>query len=124
MSKTDVSLIKKSYKKEKFTKHEIKEIMKCLDDPTYFAINYFYIQNPSKGRMKLALHEYQKDLIKTFNDYKYSICLMSRQTGKCVSYDTFITYNNSQKKIGKIINLNLKDKIVNILERWLIKLST
>ena len=78
-------LIKKPNKIESFTEHQIIEIAKCADPvtgPQYFLENYFYIQHPTKGRLKYEPYEYQVRLVDSYHNYRYSINLMPRQTGK------------------------------------------
>ena len=84
----DISLIKTAHKKTAFTTEQIEEFSKCADQetgPEYFLSNFFYIQHPTKGRMLYQPFEYQQRLIKTYHDYRYSISLMPRQTGKSTS---------------------------------------
>jgi hypothetical protein len=78
-------LIKKPNKIESFTEQQIIEIAKCADPvtgPQYFLENYFYIQHPTKGRIKYEPFEYQVRLVDNYHNYRYSISLMPRQTGK------------------------------------------
>jgi hypothetical protein len=78
-------LIKKPNTKETFTEVQLREIIKCADPvtgPAYFLSNYFYIQHPVKGRMKYQPFDYQERLVDTYHNYRYSISLMPRQTGK------------------------------------------
>ena len=89
MSKSlDGVLIKAAHKKETFTESQIKELMACSDRKTgceHFMSNYFYIQHPVKGKMLYKPFDYQKRLISTYNDYRFSISLLPRQTGKSTS---------------------------------------
>lgn len=86
MAKTlDGVLIKKAHQSELFTEEQIKEFMLCADPdtgPEYFLSNYFYIQHPVKGRMLYDPFDYQKRLVDTYHNYRFSISLMPRQTGK------------------------------------------
>jgi hypothetical protein len=78
-------LIKKPHVKETFTETQLREVIKCSDPvtgPAYFLSNYFYIQHPTKGRMKYHPFEYQQRLVETYHNYRFSISLMPRQTGK------------------------------------------
>jgi hypothetical protein len=62
--------------------------MACADPvtgPEYFMSNFFYIQHPVRGRMLYQPFEYQKKLIHTYHNYRFSISLMPRQTGKSTS---------------------------------------
>jgi len=85
---TDNALVKKPHTKAAFTAEQLQEFMKCADPitgPEYFMSNYFYIQHPTKGRMLYEPFDYQKRLIHTYHNFRYSISLMPRQTGKSTS---------------------------------------
>ena len=81
----DTVLVKKPNTKESFTETQLREVIKCADPvsgPAHFLENYFYIQHPTKGRMRYSPFDYQKRLVDTYHNYRYSISLMPRQTGK------------------------------------------
>jgi len=81
-------LVKQAYKKESYTAEQLDEFMKCADPengPFYFMSNFFYIQHPMKGRMLYKPYEYQEKLINTYHNYRFSISMMPRQTGKSTS---------------------------------------
>jgi hypothetical protein len=81
-------LIKQPHKRQTFTEHELEEFMRCADPvtgPVYFMDNYFYIQHPTRGKMLYHPYEYQKKLIHTYHNYRFSISMMPRQTGKSTS---------------------------------------
>lgn len=66
----------------RLTKEQIKdEIKKCGQDPIYFLKNYVKIAHPLKGIIPFTTYDYQDDLLKDFNDYRFSIILKSRQLG-------------------------------------------
>ena len=83
------SLVKNPYTKTKFKNDkELQDFIKCCDPVTgylYFMDNFFYIQHPTKGSMVYHPWEYQKRLIHTYHNYRYSISLMPRQSGKSTS---------------------------------------
>ena len=88
MANTDSVLVKKPHLKSSFTEEQLREFAKCADPvtgPEYFMSNYFYIQHPTKGRMLYEPFDYQKRLINTYHNYRFSISLMPRQTGKSTS---------------------------------------
>ena len=123
------ALIKSPGRLETYTEFELEELSKCADPDTgllYFAENYTYIQHPVKGRVKFVPYEYQKRVLAAFNKYDYTITMQSRQLGKCQTYDTNITVNKRQLSIGKLLwnKMSIRQKIVTILERWLISLLT
>lgn len=88
MADIEQSLVKRAYHGTAMTEEQVLEFAKCADPatgPEYFMSNYFYIQHPTKGRMRYEPYEYQKNLIKTYHNYRFSISLMPRQTGKSTS---------------------------------------
>ena len=83
------SLIKNPYTKTKFKNNkELQDFIKCCDPDTgylYFMDNFFMIQHPTKGSMVYHPYGYQKRLINTYHNYRFSISLMPRQSGKSTS---------------------------------------
>ena len=66
----------------KLTKNEIvKELVRCGKDPQYFIDNYCKISHPLKGQIPFKTFEYQKDLLKDFNNYRFNVILKARQLG-------------------------------------------
>ena len=90
MNKTGAaSLVKDPYTKTKFKNDkELQDFIKCCDPVTgylYFMDNFFVIQHPTKGSMVYHPYDYQKRLINTYHNYRFSISLMPRQSGKSTS---------------------------------------
>ena len=83
------SLVKEPYKPTVFnSEKELDDFVKCCDPVTgylYFMDNFFMIQHPTQGSIHYHPYEYQKRLIDTYHNYRYSISLMPRQTGKTTS---------------------------------------
>jgi hypothetical protein len=83
------SLVKTPYVKTKFaTQKELDDFIKCCDPITgylYFMDNFFMIQHPTKGSMLYHPWPYQERLIHTYHNYRFSISLMPRQSGKSTS---------------------------------------
>lgn len=81
-------LVKAPHRRELWSEQEIVEFAGCADPdtgPLYFMDNFFYIQHPTRGKMLYHPFDYQKRLIATYHNYRYSISLMPRQTGKSTS---------------------------------------
>ena len=78
----NTDLVKKPYSKEKFTSTQLQELARCTVDPKYFIKNFCYIQHPVKGRLKFELYGYQNRLVDVYHNYRYSIAMLPRQTGK------------------------------------------
>lgn len=66
----------------KVSKSQIKkEITKCGKDPIYFLNNYAKISHPKKGLVPFKTYNFQTELLKDFNDYRFSVILKARQLG-------------------------------------------
>ena len=64
------------------TKNEIlKEVVKAGKDPVYFTVNYCRISHPQRGLIPFKAYDYQKELLKDFNDYRFNVILKARQLG-------------------------------------------
>ena len=92
-------LVKSPYTKTHFVnQQQIDEFVACCDQVTghlYFMDNFFYIQHPTKGSMVYHPWDYQKRLIHTYHNYRFSISLMPRQSGKCLSGNSVINIRNN-----------------------------
>ncbi len=60
---------------------QVKEIIKCGKDPSYFFNNYLKIQHPVKGLIPFDTYDFQDDCLKDFIDNRFNIVLKSRQLG-------------------------------------------
>jgi len=78
----DGNLIKSAHKTQKFTEQDLADIANCMSDPHYFLNNFFYIQHPTKGRLKYNSFEYQDRLIDSYHNYRFNVNMLPRQTGK------------------------------------------
>ena len=85
MSTLESVLIKKAHTPTIYSDRQLEEFAYCADPetgPEYFLNNFFYIQHPVRGKMPMQLFEYQKRLIGTYHNYRFSISMLPRQTGK------------------------------------------
>jgi len=57
------------------------EFAKCKDDFTYFAKTYIKITHPKRGLIPFEIHDYQKKLVKTYEDQRFVIAKKFRQGG-------------------------------------------
>ena len=81
----DSKLIKSAHTTQRFTEEDIQNLIKCQDPKTgaaHFLENYFYIQHPTKGKMKYEAFDYQKELLQSYNDHRFSVNMLGRQMGK------------------------------------------
>jgi len=62
-------------------KQRVKEILKCGKDPAYFLQTYARISHPMRGLVLFNTYDYQDELLKDFNDYRFNVVLKARQLG-------------------------------------------
>ena len=75
-----------------FTKHEVMEYKKCLEDPGYFASTYCKIIHVDRGLVPFELYPYQEDMFEHFRRNRFSIVLACRQSGKSISSVAFLLW--------------------------------
>ena len=114
MSTQDTTLVKKPHQVERYTEEQIEDLKKCVDPDNgymFFMKNFFYIQ--SNGKKLFKPFKYQENLINSYHNYRFSVNLLPRQAGKCVSGDTRITVS---KDDGKELIMTIED-FFNITKR-------
>jgi|TARA_R110000822_G_scaffold10824_1_gene40527 hypothetical protein len=90
-----------------FTKEQIEEYIKCSKDPIYFVKNYMKIIHVDKGLIPFNLYEYQEKMINKFNDERFVITKMPRQSGKSTAVISFILHYilfNESKNVALLAN--------------------
>jgi len=105
MALDESNLIKAPYRRQHWSDAQLEEFMRCADPvtgPEYFMDNFFHIQHPTKGKMLYHPFDYQKRLIHTYHNYRFSISMMPRQTGKALDVNTPILTPDGFVKLGNI----------------------
>ena len=70
---------------QNFTKDEVAEYARCMQDPAYFARKYIKVISLDKGLVPFDLYPYQEKMFKHFRENRFSIVLACRQSGKSIS---------------------------------------
>ena len=65
-----------------FTKEQIKELVKCQEDPKYFIETYCQIVTLDKGLQPFKLYECQKKKVDFIMENRQTILMEGRQQGK------------------------------------------
>src|SRR5210317_1402249 len=84
--------LKKSNVAVNFTKKQIEEYMKCMQDPVYFIEKYVKIVNIDKGLVKFRMYDYQSDMVETFANNRFVINKLPRQTGKSTTVTAYMLW--------------------------------
>ena len=71
-----------------YTDAEIQELARCATDIVYFAEKYAVVLT-DEGIQQVKLRDYQKDMLRAFQENRFNICLASRQMGKTVMASIF-----------------------------------
>jgi len=82
------TLVKAPHRRQHFTDEQLEQFVACADPvtgPQYFMDHFFHIQHPTRGKMLYHPFDYQTRLIDTYHNYRFSISMMPRQTGKSTS---------------------------------------
>jgi len=74
--------LKKAGVKVNYTEEQVREYHKCAKDPEYFISSYMKIVNVDKGLVNFNMYKYQRKMVNTFKDNRFTICKMPRQSGK------------------------------------------
>jgi hypothetical protein len=75
-----------------WTKEELKEYKKCLDDPKYFTKEYCKVIHLDKGLIPFDLYPYQETMFDSFTDHRFNIVLACRQSGKSIAAVAYILW--------------------------------
>ena len=74
--------LQKANVEREYTKAEIVEIQKCMDNPVYFIEHYLKIVSIDEGLVPFHMYGFQKEMVDTFHNNRFTICKLPRQSGK------------------------------------------
>ena len=90
-----------------FTKEQILEYQKCSEDPLYFMETYMKIVSLDEGLVPFKMYDFQKHIVRTIHDNRFTICKLPRQSGKStttVSYLLHYALFNPNSNIAILAN--------------------
>ena len=99
--------LKKAHTKSRFTPKQVEEVMKCLEDPKYFIEKYLKIVTIDKGLVPFQMYDFQRKMVDTFHDNRFTICKLPRQSGKStiiVSYLLHYVLFNENVNVAILAN--------------------
>jgi hypothetical protein len=99
--------LKKAHTKSRFTKKNVQEVMKCMDDPKYFISNYLKIVTIDKGLVPFEMYDFQREMVDKFHENRFTICKLPRQSGKStiiVSYLLHYVLFNDNVNVAILAN--------------------
>ena len=84
--------LKKTNVPVEFTKEQIKEYQKCMDNPIYFIQEYMKIVSLDEGLVPFNMYDFQKNMVQTFHDNRFTICKLPRQSGKSTTIIAYLLH--------------------------------
>jgi len=99
--------VKRDGVQHNFTEEEIKEYIKCSNDPVYFCKKYLKVISLDDGLVPFILYPYQEKMFEHFNNNRFSIVLACRQSGKSISSVGYLIWYacfHSEKTIAILAN--------------------
>lgn len=85
-------LLKKANEDIDWSPELIKEWVKCSEDPIYFVETYMKIISLNEGLVTFNPYPYQRNMIQSFVDNRYTVVTTARQAGKSTTTCGFILW--------------------------------
>jgi hypothetical protein len=113
-----------------FTPSQVKEYVKCAQDPMYFVKKYVKAVSLNEGLIPYHPYPYQEKIIDTIHNNRFVICKLPRQSGKTLTmcaYLLWVVLFNQDMNIAvlankKTIAYEILDRIKNAYQyipKWL-----
>ena len=84
--------LKKANVAQEWTKEEVEEYTKCMKDPIYFIQEYIKIVSLDEGLVPFKLYDFQKEMVGTFHNNRFTICKLPRQSGKSTTIIAYLLH--------------------------------
>ena len=75
-----------------WTDESVTEFVKCSKNLRHFINNYVQIVHVDRGLVPFEMYDYQNDMIDKFENNRFVICKMPRQTGKSTTIIAFLLH--------------------------------
>ena len=96
--------VKRPFEEHGYLPEQILELSKCSNNIKPF-LKHVIIVHPDRGKIEFKPYKFQKIILKTVKDNRFTVALCSRQSGKCVHSDSPITIRN--KNTGEIEKITI-----------------
>ena len=84
--------LKKANVQQTWTKKEVEEYARCMKDPVYFIQQYIKIVSLDEGLIPFKLYDFQKEMVGTFHNNRFTICKLPRQSGKSTTIIAYLLH--------------------------------
>lgn len=99
--------LKSSLVRQEFTQEQVKDFIKCSQDPIYFIQKYVNIVSIDEGLVPFKMYPFQQNIVKSFHDNRFSICKLPRQSGKSTTVLSYLIHYilfNDQVNVAILAN--------------------
>jgi len=99
--------LKRANVQQEWTKKQLFEYKRCMEDPLYFIQTYVRIVSLDEGLVPFKMYPFQKEMVGTFHNNRFTICKLPRQSGKStvmVSYLLHYALFNPSVNIAILAN--------------------
>ena len=84
--------LKKANVAQEWTKEDLEEYSICMKDPIYFIQKYVRIISLDEGLISFKLYDFQKEMVGTFHNNRFTICKLPRQSGKSTTIIAYLLH--------------------------------
>ena len=103
---------------QQFTPEQVKEYIKCANDPVYFVEKYVKIVAVDKGLVPFEMYDFQKELIDKLHHNRFVIGKLPRQVGKTTTVGAYLLhYVLFNQNMNVAILANKQSTAIEILGR-------
>jgi len=85
--------LKSALTQSEYGEEELSEFIRCSKDPIYFIENYIKIISLDEGLIPFKLYPFQKEIVGTFHNNRFTICKLPRQSGKSTTIIGYLIHN-------------------------------
>lgn len=85
--------LKKAYVPIEWTAEQVQELIRCSKDMEYFIENYVKIVNLDQGLIHFKMYQYQKEMVKTIDENRFTVIKTCRQAGKTTTSAAIILWH-------------------------------
>jgi hypothetical protein len=100
-------LLKAVNVKMEYTPEQAEEYIKCANDPEYFIEKYIKVVSLDEGLSEFKMYPFQKEIVKSFHNNRFTICKIPRQSGKSTTVSSYILHYvifNPNVRVGILAN--------------------
>ena len=84
--------LKKANVPTHFTPKQVKEFLKCSNDPIYFIRKYIKIVSLDEGIIPFDMYDFQEEMVDRFHHNRFNIAKLPRQSGKSTVVTSYLLW--------------------------------